>query len=591
MLTIGEPIKPNTARRFTASTPPDGAGTDPFCERIVGSYALMSMNFTPKDMLLLMFASPEIAEFGDQITNIGEISNITNSRGFLLNIVNNVINRILLAEHETLLYKDEIYIANVLRRLGVADVNDFLKEVSAVTEESRTVFRLAEHYERNARFLRETRMTVRGDETSKDAVGGTEEPDAPELPPASGEPLFGEIFRRTGLERIVSVLRSYGTYERGERVSSALELNASEWFGVWNAVKLFESRRNVSVSAFSPVHRHYNVYETGAALPPDAEDSQIVGSAAVAALINVAHNALLARLARATQADVRVRVDVAQIFPTATASTLERFRSWHTERIGTVRAERVFERRLSELDRLEERLFARMREERLSVDSSSLTFLVDTRAEITPDESGEDESSALWRESHYRSMLSRIRQERDHIERLTQLVGSSESADAIEQFLERVRVSDPASRRIEEIARMNLLPLEDRAPAESSAAAAARLRRADGDARDFLLEVIERGMSGLSGAEDAGSAETRQEAELYVARPEETEEERDIALEARLKADLDAYDRRNKEIAQQFAERAERARHRSAAGDAQRPDAGKRTAIEALAGLDDSGKL
>jgi hypothetical protein len=60
----------------------------------------------------------------------------------------------------------------------------------------------------------------------------------------------------------------------------------------------------------------------------------------------------------------------------------------------------------------------------------------------------------------------------------------------------------------------------------------------------------------------------------------------------RMRADLDEYDRRNKEIARRLAERAEAAaRRETAKAEPQAPASRNRAAVEALAGLENSEKL
>ncbi|MDR1029175.1 MAG: hypothetical protein LBL63_07125 [Clostridiales Family XIII bacterium] len=374
MLTIGEPIKLNTGKPFTTFSPLGEAWTDPFFERIAGGYALMAMDFTPKDMLLLMFASPEISEFGGGITNIAEVARISNSRSFLLNIVNNVVNRVLLAEDTYFSYRDELYLSNVLRRIGVTDVNLFLREAFSVMEEGRTVLRLIERYDRNREALRErvSREAPQGaDIPAAEASGGET---ANGETPVDKEAFFSEIMHRLGVDRIFSSLQSYGAYAERERVSSVLELNAAEWIGMLNAVRLFDLRREASASAFSPVHRHYNAYETGVAPEPEAAPEAAVGAAVAAAWINLVQNAFLARMIRAAHTDARVHVDVSRALPDAAIGALERFRSWHTERVRDMYAEHAFERRLALLDRLEERLLARADGEETPFTPTSLTL-------------------------------------------------------------------------------------------------------------------------------------------------------------------------------------------------------------------------
>jgi hypothetical protein len=638
---------------------PSAAWSDTFYERIAGGYALMAMDFTPKDMLLLMFASPEIPEFGGNFTNITEIEQSVNSRSTLLNIVNNVINRILLAEDYDFSYKDDIYLSSVLRRLGITDEKTFFREAVAAVNESRMIERLTERYEQSGAVLRESAAG----ETAAASVG--REPESAEGDGVGGEtpreavdPLFSEIVHRVGTDRILSFMQSYGAYSVGERVSTALELNASEWIGMLNAVNLFDYRKGISVSEFSPIHRHYNAYETGLALNPDSGDETVIGSVVAAAWINMAQNAFLSRIARAAHTDVSVNVDVSHVFPAAAARTLERFRSWHTERGGSVYAERMFESSLQSLDRLEERILAQISGEiGYAASPARIMHEGDTEHAVSEDAvAGEPELPDMGR---YFNIFRNIKQERFNIEQLIGLAKSPKGYETIRQilsrahtseisrtegaktttihyllnelrtvmssggeeggrigrvggadtgdepqtelrmpdrddemiraFLENVQTTEIFGREIPETERIHPVPDETRAAKDESGDAQA----AQGTARDMneiISEAIERGAAEITLIDATEPDRTEMIAATYNISETVDDAEAEQTSRENLKATLDEYDRRNKEIAQKLAERAE-AMKRDKTKALQESDVEKRGAREALEGLADTEKF
>ncbi|MDR1952986.1 MAG: hypothetical protein LBQ21_00670 [Clostridiales Family XIII bacterium] len=588
MLTIGSPIKMNTGRPFTTIPAPSASWENAFCESIAGSYDLMAMDFTPKDMLLLMFASPEIPEFGGSFTNITEVEHSVNSRYALLNIVNNVINRILLTEGYDFSYRDEVYLSTVLRRLGITDARSFVQEAIAAVNESKTTERLTERYERDGAILRES------------AVGESAEfPEAPKTKSAelaaagaeaseAAEPLFSEIMHRLGVERIVSRMQSYGSYSVGERVSSVLELNSSEWVGMMNAVNLFDHRRDISVSAFSPVHRHYNAYETGLALKPDAEDDEVVGSVVAAAWINMAQNAFLSRIAGAAHTDVNISVDVSKVLPDAAARTLERFREWHTERGEKVYAESMFERSLQSLDRLEERVLAQLGGESGDFTAPARIMLEEGETEeARADMDGvEPETPDM---AHYLDVFRSIRQERSSVEHLIELAKSAKGSDTIRQILERARTTETSESTFTETASIQYLMNELREVEERGEDAPVG-RPITRNMNELISELIERSSGDVISLHPTEFEQAETIAQTYDLSEEAAAAEDERTSRENLKAELDEYDRRNKEIARELSKRTESIK-RDEKKTPSVADVERRGAREALEGLSDSGKL
>jgi hypothetical protein len=287
-------------------------------------------------------------------------------------------------------------------------------------------------------------------------------------------------------------------------------------------------------------------------------------------------------------------VDVENIFPAAAAPTLERFRSWHTQRAGSVYAESVFERRLSELDRIEERLIARIDREQARFASTTLTLTPQAEAEAPGSEAGEMvsmEFMAFRDRSSERSLLQRIIQARSSIERLIKLDSSSGGREVFRQFAYHAGVARPAPGEPGDIAAPEGFGGARTSSGDVGGDAAYPAER---NVAALISEVIERSVAEIAGIEAAELALDGGGLELLDARiPGEPlgRGEGDDAAGEKLKSELDEYDRRNREIAKNLAERASGKIRENASKELQAQEAASRTAIDALAGLDNSDKL
>lgn len=129
MITLKAPIELKNRTDFIHDN-------DTFSERITGNYELMSSGIGSEELLHLLSTPPDIyiAE-GDAVTAMG--NTLIQSRSEeKLNIINNVLNRILFSTEASLTYQDRAYITDALYKLGIRDDRKFMNEVRRLMEES-----------------------------------------------------------------------------------------------------------------------------------------------------------------------------------------------------------------------------------------------------------------------------------------------------------------------------------------------------------------------------------------------------------------------------------------------------------------------
>ena len=114
-----------------------------FESRLRGNYSLMGNEPGKEELLHLVTTPPEIylAE-GGLTTTFGQTYNI-NHHEETIDIVNNVLNRILISAKGELTYQDRAYITDVLYKLGIHDDKKFMRQVRKFIDQS----------EREQRFL------------------------------------------------------------------------------------------------------------------------------------------------------------------------------------------------------------------------------------------------------------------------------------------------------------------------------------------------------------------------------------------------------------------------------------------------------
>lgn len=126
-----------------------------FCQRLTANYQMMSAPLTPEDLLHLVAAPPEIYLAEGGMTSLVNSASIYQNQELKLELVNNVLNRILVSDTYRMTYQDQVFISSTLRRLGVTNVQEFMSQVQALRSETRTRNELISLYWENREQLRE----------------------------------------------------------------------------------------------------------------------------------------------------------------------------------------------------------------------------------------------------------------------------------------------------------------------------------------------------------------------------------------------------------------------------------------------------
>lgn len=149
MLTISAPIE--IKAKTTYLRDPEN-----FYRRIVGGYSLMETHIEEEDLLHIAATPPEIyvAE-GQGMTSILNRSERNETNINKVEILNNVINRIIASAEVNLTYQDRVFITDALYKLGIKDDRRFMEAFHQMMQETKNTNTLINLYLENGENLRE----------------------------------------------------------------------------------------------------------------------------------------------------------------------------------------------------------------------------------------------------------------------------------------------------------------------------------------------------------------------------------------------------------------------------------------------------
>ncbi len=139
MLTIKTPLTLVCGRTIALSC-------EPFCKRITGNYEVMASGITGEDLLHVTTAPPEIYLGEGGMTSLVNNTQINSRQETKLEVINNLLNRIVLNEDVNLTYQDRVYITDVLHKLGIRNTQQFMNQVSRLKQETNHAEQLVSLY-------------------------------------------------------------------------------------------------------------------------------------------------------------------------------------------------------------------------------------------------------------------------------------------------------------------------------------------------------------------------------------------------------------------------------------------------------------
>lgn len=232
---------------------------DDFAERMRANYMQIGSALAPEDLLHLISAPPEIylAETGAH--SLVDLTNSFSTQEIRLNLINNVLNRVLLSETCGLTYQDQVFVENTLHKLGVTDVKEFMHQVRLLREETNNRNELTDLYWENREeltaLLLEARK-MRGQRTSPE----TDEEQRQDIKFW----LHQEIFDRLCTGVIYQELRNYLSQRIGDvHFLTRQELQASEQSVAAEHILLNRLKSSTVRKQLPLVYNRVNLYEIG----------------------------------------------------------------------------------------------------------------------------------------------------------------------------------------------------------------------------------------------------------------------------------------------------------------------------------------
>lgn len=253
------------------------------CEKILGDYELIKADFVPEELLHLMTQSPDVYYQEGQISNILNDNRVVTQQSIKVDVINNMLNRLMMTAVDKSSYRDTVYIENVLRKLGITDVNEFVTQVRNLTLEDKHTEKLLNLYYNNIDELRTVVSTVAQDRKQQKQEQHDEQDRETTFPLT----IHNEIFNRLDTAMIYSELSDiYKQFPaatgdvRPESFAMAEQEKTSRNL-ILNSFRNYVRAENMPLT-----YRNYNIYEEGDNIRNESKGDNVVNRVTGAVLLN-----------------------------------------------------------------------------------------------------------------------------------------------------------------------------------------------------------------------------------------------------------------------------------------------------------------
>lgn len=280
MLTIMTPLKTVLRDDLTGNT-------ESFARRIMANYDQLGESISREDLFHLVTQPPEIFLMDGGANSYMSETQIHNTQMKKVEVINNLMNRILVSADGHLTYQDEVYITNVLHKLGIRDEKTFMDKVYNLTSETKNNARLIETYWNNLEELTQMISDYRSFERAGDTYETTE---------AVEEilHLHEDVFKRWMTGALYRIQNNFRMNTDASTYIDADSYRMTEEQRLSQRILLQRLQETVRGESVPLIYRHDNYYETAhgdmASVDTEAISEQIASAVLLSLVDNLYEN-------------------------------------------------------------------------------------------------------------------------------------------------------------------------------------------------------------------------------------------------------------------------------------------------------------
>lgn len=318
MLTLRPPIKLSTRNSMLRYH-------DDLSKKIEANYRVMASSLSPENMLHFMTDSAEIYMEGDSMTSMVSVNNRINRQQINVELVNNVLNRILLNESEKLTYQDRTFIDMVLKRIGITDVQQFMNQVALTKQNTANINKLLTIYNRSDRVIQNLQQYFKETKEKESLADDKAQTETKSYT----QNLYQQILRRLDTAAIYEEIENFFKPVTDNHFSiDSKEFMISEQVLQAKNLSLNQVKNEISYRSEPLEYRALNTYELGDIEQYSNDHLQVTNEFVEAVVLNAINQAYALRQ---EQIDTHTDTwyDLTESIQQSVQNTMNRFEQFH----------------------------------------------------------------------------------------------------------------------------------------------------------------------------------------------------------------------------------------------------------------------
>ena len=276
MLTITAPIE-------LKCKAPGATMHEGFYHRIADQYTMMTTRLNPEDLLHVVTTPPEYFFGGEAETNIFQQTNVHTHQENKLEVMNNLINRLMISESAELTYQDRVYITDILQKIGIHNVNEFMKQVRLIREEQNQTNQLIDLY---WSYAGELRQLVENYHSEQVREQNSEE----HIDQSQTLHLHEDILNRLQTAAVYQIIQNFSSRRQGDQNITNTQLQVSEQYGMAQQILLQKLKSAARDEETPLIYRHENYYENQQLSEEQINEQNVLTQVSSAVLLDLVGN-------------------------------------------------------------------------------------------------------------------------------------------------------------------------------------------------------------------------------------------------------------------------------------------------------------
>lgn len=318
MLILKEPLKLNCITPLETLS-------DSLSQKIMGNYQLMSFSMQPQELLHMMTAQPEVYLGEHEGGSLFLENHITNRNEIQMELVNQFFNRILLYQTAEFTYQDEVFLTTILQKLGIYQVQQFMRQLYQGNSINLHVETLRKNYMKSEEWFQSRVLEIE----EKAAVSQTDHVEENYRVTASYY-LQNEIYKKLMTAELNTAVYQYQKSQFAGNVFKGQEVVRMEQ--LWQANQIYFARvKNVALHQKTPLlMQDYNFYEQEMISGEALTEQKVLQQLSAAVLLHLSKEFYYASMVNRRESGYYSWKNFERSFFQSAKNTIQRFEEFQT---------------------------------------------------------------------------------------------------------------------------------------------------------------------------------------------------------------------------------------------------------------------